>query len=354
MNEMVMQYEPGDIVRPVAVEDHGFIGVVRDVDARINKVTVAWGGGSMKQHDPDELMLCIHQDPTVRERMGSVSEKVGAGFFVDRASSEGAGARDSKTAAGMEDSVMRARAKETAENAFDGVKEEADELARDYADRNAMGGPKDKLAKAYYKAVMEEVAKLAGRSKMASAARESRRGRSAAYWCAPQRTYRMTRSEQESGAPTCPRCKVDMAKEPFTRSEKMWVCPTCRFKVPAGKLTTTRVTVDVDRDGEVEVDVTNASRRTRSAAVSPEDLAALPRMGLDEIARVVYQDWRPVSYAAKPYVEALSSLRDVKDSYMNDSGSSIVAYFLSNANAWKGEVAKAVKSELKRRLKGAR
>ena len=39
--EMIMAFQPGDIVRPVIVRDPGFVGVVRDVQPRINKVIVA-------------------------------------------------------------------------------------------------------------------------------------------------------------------------------------------------------------------------------------------------------------------------------------------------------------------------
>jgi hypothetical protein len=37
--------------------------------------------------------------------------------------------------------------------------------------------------------------------------------------------------------------------------------------------------------------------------------------------------------------------------YGLDTGYSIVAYFLSNANTWKGDVARAVKKELKKRIR---
>ena len=77
----------------------------------------------------------------------------------------------------------------------------------------------------------------------------------------------------------------------------------------------------------------------------------LTTMSIGEIAMVVYDDWRPINYAAKPYLEAMASLHSVNDNYGMDSGYSIIAYFLSNASQWKGDVAKAVKIELKRRLK---
>jgi ribosomal protein L37E len=43
-------------------------------------------------------------------------------------------------------------------------------------------------------------------------------------------------------------------------------------------------------------------------------------------------------------------LDSIKDNYGYDSGKSIVAYFLSNAAQWKGETAKIVKKELKKRI----
>ena len=39
------------------------------------------------------------------------------------------------------------------------------------------------------------------------------------------------------------------------------------------------------------------------------------------------------------------SLRDINDKYGQDSARGIVAYFLSNAGAWKGENAKKIKAK---------
>lgn len=73
-------------------------------------------------------------------------------------------------------------------------------------------------------------------------------------------------------------------------------------------------------------------------------------MSIAEIARIIDRDWRPVNYAAKPYLEAMFSLETLDSKYGLDDGSSIVAYFLSNASTWRGPVARGVKRELKRRL----
>jgi len=88
----------------------------------------------------------------------------------------------------------------------------------------------------------------------------------------------------------------------------------------------------------------------KTAEVDESELADLRQMKLSEIARLIRRDWRNVNFAARPYLDAMGSLSSVKDDYGYDSGSSIVAYFLSNARSWKGAVAKAVKKELNRRL----
>ena len=70
-----------------------------------------------------------------------------------------------------------------------------------------------------------------------------------------------------------------------------------------------------------------------------------------QIAGIILLDWRKVNYAARPYLEAMARLSDINNSIGYDSGKSIVLYFLSNAAGWRGEVAKAVKLELKNRIK---
>ena len=72
-----------------------------------------------------------------------------------------------------------------------------------------------------------------------------------------------------------------------------------------------------------------------------------------EIAREIKKDWKNVYFGAKPYLDAMFSLDSIKDDYMLDTGSSVVAYFLSNATTWRGPVARAIKKELNDMLKKA-
>jgi hypothetical protein len=68
---------------------------------------------------------------------------------------------------------------------------------------------------------------------------------------------------------------------------------------------------------------------------------------LRDIAREIRQDWAKVNFAAAPYLDAMSTLTSVQDNYFQDSGTSIVRYFLANAGSWRGEKARSIKAELK-------
>jgi len=70
-----------------------------------------------------------------------------------------------------------------------------------------------------------------------------------------------------------------------------------------------------------------------------------------EIAAEVKKDWKKPFFGAVPYLDAMFSLDDIRNSYGEDSGKSIVAYFLANASGWKGEVARNIKAELNKMLK---
>jgi hypothetical protein len=84
--------------------------------------------------------------------------------------------------------------------------------------------------------------------------------------------------------------------------------------------------------------------------ISSEELKT---MLFSHIACIIIDDWKKINYAAQPYVSAMIHLNHCDCSaYHNfDSAESIIRYFLSNARAWRGGVAKLVKSELNRRLK---
>ena len=75
------------------------------------------------------------------------------------------------------------------------------------------------------------------------------------------------------------------------------------------------------------------------------------------IAGEIKKDWKANSkdgkiyFGAVPYLDAMSTLDKITDKYYEDSGTSIVAYFLANAMTYRGEVARQIKKELNAMLK---
>jgi hypothetical protein len=84
--------------------------------------------------------------------------------------------------------------------------------------------------------------------------------------------------------------------------------------------------------------------------VMPENTEPRP---LYIIAKEIRKNWKPVGYAAKPYLEAMESLDNIHQNYYFDTADSVVRYFLSNARSWRGDIARRVKAELKDILKSA-
>lgn len=69
------------------------------------------------------------------------------------------------------------------------------------------------------------------------------------------------------------------------------------------------------------------------------------------IAAEIRTNWDTMSPHAKPYIDAMACLNLVTDNFGQDSAEGIVRYFLVNAQTWRGEVARRIKTELKAMLK---
>jgi hypothetical protein len=68
---------------------------------------------------------------------------------------------------------------------------------------------------------------------------------------------------------------------------------------------------------------------------------------ISTIAREIEGSWAKVNYAARPYLDAMKEINSIDDMYYYDTARSVVAYFLGNARAFRGEDAKRLKAELK-------
>ena len=69
------------------------------------------------------------------------------------------------------------------------------------------------------------------------------------------------------------------------------------------------------------------------------------------IANEIKADWVKPYFGAIPYLDAMSTLTDIKDSYYADSADTIVLYLLSNMTTYRGETARRIKLELKGLIK---
>jgi len=72
---------------------------------------------------------------------------------------------------------------------------------------------------------------------------------------------------------------------------------------------------------------------------------------ISTIAAEIRSDWKKVYFGAVPYLDAMSSMDNLKSMYGYDDCRGIVLYFLSNASKWRGPTAKRIKAELNLMLK---
>lgn len=352
LSDMITRFQPGDIVVPVTSKQEHFLGVVKEVLPKINKIVVLWNGGSSKQHDPDEIMLDAYQSEIVRTRMSKTRRVRGAAAKEFSANFRQGGARTARlsprdTVRWLQKNVSKltvVNPESLRDEVYEKMIEDgiADDNDRDYSVivdmlssiRQAM-----KEDRKDFKSIVKSLNPMSVQSSDYSHLRSRRaidfptqdaydkymedhpdadktnhrvdghipkggkytyhpkrrspqpsgltfvdtspsgfdvhrnasndelkslRSRRAMYWGAPDRVYRLTRTEQENGKAVCPKCREEMGVEPFTKKDKLYTCQSCGFKVPTSKTTTTRITVDVENDGEVDVDVTTAGRGRKS------------------------------------------------------------------------------------------
>jgi hypothetical protein len=72
---------------------------------------------------------------------------------------------------------------------------------------------------------------------------------------------------------------------------------------------------------------------------------------LNVIANDIKQDWKKPYFGAVPYLDAMQTLSDINSMYIADPASTIVSYFLANAQTWKGDKAREIKKELNAMVK---
>jgi ferritin len=97
--------------------------------------------------------------------------------------------------------------------------------------------------------IMEDLQKDLHKESEDKAGLKTARSRTAMYWTDKGRVYRMTRNEVD-GTPVCPKCKSDMERRPFTKSDKLLACTKCTFIIPLSSVVTEKpsVTIETNED----------------------------------------------------------------------------------------------------------
>jgi DNA-directed RNA polymerase subunit RPC12/RpoP len=229
LGNMINQFSPGDIVSSVIADSDVLIGSVRSVHPRINKVMVAWGGGSVVQHDPDEITLHPHMND----------------FLVQRLSDTRVASRRTRDANEIE-FIENKMAKELL----------AEDVPPDFQGNPKVHGIDEPRGGGF--SIMQNL-----QEDLVKEEQKEREGseKYAMYWSGPGRTYRLTKLEQNGGSVACPKCRTQMDNERFTRNERMFRCPDCGFKIPTGKVVKKKIEIEIEPNGEIEVEVTEASCR---------------------------------------------------------------------------------------------
>ena len=93
---------------------------------------------------------------------------------------------------------------------------------------------------------------------------------------------------------------------------------------------------------------------TLSKTETSELATTLRSLKIWQIAKLIKQNWTKPYFGAVPYINAMMSVEDITDRFGFDPATEIVNYFLGNASTWRGETAKAIKAELKRRVSEAK
>jgi len=89
--------------------------------------------------------------------------------------------------------------------------------------------------------------------------------------------------------------------------------------------------------------------------MNEQDLVGrLPAMTLAQIALEIGKDWTNPYFGAVPYIAAMRQCQNVESRYGLEDGRDIVLRFLCNCATWRGPIAKAIKAELKARVKPRR
>jgi len=207
MARMLDQFQRGYTVVPLftgSVSD-SIKGVVTAVNRVENKVYVAWNGGPVKQHDPDEIMLAVMP------------------VDIDRAE-----AREQEDATAFSPTTMD-QTGNTIRHAGRRMAGSDTNVPPDFVGDPDIHGIEAPVSGGFN--VMQEL------QKKLHVESEGKLGRRMAMYHGQRgRMYRRTRAEVEQDGAMCPKCRGEMEIQPFTRNERIWICSECGWKISTGNV----------------------------------------------------------------------------------------------------------------------
>ena len=85
--------------------------------------------------------------------------------------------------------------------------------------------------------------------------------------------------------------------------------------------------------------------------MNPND-TDLSTADVQQLIALIYSDWDAINPYAASYLHALdiNDCHELEDPVGNETADIQLRYFLTHASAWRGQTARAVKTELRRRL----
>jgi hypothetical protein len=172
----------------------------------------------------------------------------------------------------------------------------------------------------------------------------------------PEKSYEIHMGKDGNVYCTCPAWKYQKGVSPKDRTCKHIktlygaMASQAKLKVPKDAPAESVFSVDADEALVIESSLREIAALISEGGARFRTVLSEAR-SLSDIASEIRKDWKPVDYGAKPYLDAMSGMDSVNDSYGADSGRSVVLYFLSNASKWKGPKAKEIKAELKKMVK---
>lgn len=223
MDNMLNQFDVGEIVYSLIADSEIFYGIVKAVNPKENKVYVAWNNGMISQHDPDEIAVVLFSDPMARDTVqraadDEVEKVVQAGNFRSRSANR-------RMCYSAVQSTLQPRRIKAQISGVSGV----GPISGGF---NIM----QNLVKELRQESIKDSEVVDGEGP------QPLRSRRALYHRERGRVYQRSQEEQTDGIVYCPRCrkqrhrKVSMSLNPYTKSEKIYICSACGWKITTGNL----------------------------------------------------------------------------------------------------------------------